>query len=80
MSDLCDDADSVRRLAEGGARFGRQTAALGDKKHCKKCGVPPTVRTFGGLGHEILTCPRCMRQTAPLKSRQALWTMWNGMN
>ena len=83
MSDICDDADDVRRLSEGGARFKgafakqRGTAEV-VRKPCTKCQRQPIRRLMCGM--EILACPVCMRQTSPLKSRQALQTMWNGMN
>lgn len=83
MSDICDDADDVRRLSEGGARFKGAFAkqrGIADtvRKPCKKCKCQPILRSF--CGAEILACPACMRQTPPLKSRQALQAMWNDMN
>lgn len=83
MSDICDDTDDVRRLSEGGARFkgafAKQIAPNNvEKKFCKKCGSRPVIGIFRDA--EILMCPGCRRQTEPLKSRQALRAMWNGMN
>lgn len=82
MSDICDDADGVRRLSEGGARFkgafAKQRGAEAVRKPCSKCKCQPIRRLF--CGTEILACPVCLRQTAPSKSRQALQTMWNDMN
>lgn len=85
MSDLSDDAEGIRALSEGGARFqgGRfsksaTTEAL--KKVCRKCGVLPVRRHVGDTGKEYMTCLTCGQQTEPLKSRQALQVLWNAMN
>lgn len=80
MSDLADDAEGIRILIAGGARFGKRAKGDADHKLCSHCGVGPVRRTVGDKGKEILICPGCGAKTEPLKSRQALLAMWNGMN
>lgn len=85
MSDICDDADGVRRLSECGARFkgsfAKQRGTVeAVRKPCRKCGVQPGRHPTGDCCGEILRCPICGNQTPPLKSRQALQMMWNDMN
>lgn len=80
MSDICDDADRVRQLIDGGVTFGSRKSVQREKKPCGKCGERPVTRPFGNRGQEIMECPGCLRQTAPFKSRQALLEAWNGMH
>ena len=80
MSDICDDSEGVRLLAERGIRFGRAGKQAEDMKRCRTCKLPPMFRTKGHAGKEVLVCPECGYETEPLRSRQALRTMWNGMN
>jgi len=82
MSDICDDADGVRRLTEGGARFGgsfRKSACIRqERKACSRCMTQPIRRSEGDK--EYLACPTCGRRTESLRSRQTLQVQWNGMN
>lgn len=84
MSDLSDDADGIRALTEGGARFGglfrKSNVTKVETKGCTRCGGQPVRRPLGDTGKEFLICLACGHQTEPLKSRQALLVMWNGMN
>ena len=84
MSDLSDNADGIRALTEGGARFGglfrKACAVKRTTNNCLRCGSQPVRRPLGDTGKEFLTCLKCGQQTEPLKSRQALQTLWNGMN
>ena len=86
MSDLSDDAEGIQALTEGGARFagrnfGKTAITRVVDKACRLCGGRPQRRpdTYD-TSKEILVCMTCGQKTEPLKSRQALQTMWNGMN
>jgi hypothetical protein len=79
MSDICDDAEGVRRLAERGVVFGRRTEARVTPSKCGHCGALPGWRP-ANAGKEILHCTVCIRKTSPGKSRQTLVIEWNGMN
>lgn len=80
MSDLADDAEGVRILMADGAQFGKRMRGKAGDKLCARCKIGPVIRSLGNTGREVLICPVCGKQTEPLKSRQALSEMWNGMN
>ena len=80
MSDICDDAEGVRLMAESGVKFGRRGMEAGAVKPCSSCRLPPTRKTDTFNGKERYECPACGKRTENLRSRQAILVMWNGMN